>query len=123
MEYGNIRGAVRTMCSTFLSYHNATHVELLRLHQMNKSNTKLSIPAVELNRPLSVVTVKSLLSVLNSFPFSSARGPDGLTFMHMRDLLVYTAGPTAGILLLSLTKLLSVIMSGKVYTEIAQTFR
>ena len=52
---------------------------------------------------------------LRTFPLGSSRGPDELTPQHITDLF---AGDTDGRCLNSLTELISLLLAGKLYTEI-----
>ena len=117
LDCGDIRGAVRCLCSdeTMAEHGPATLQLLMDKHPpapLDRRNSPVST-----DPPLSI-TSKDVLKAVKSFTPGSAGGPDGLRPQHLADMV----GPQGGTLLDALTELMSLILSGGVPDEVRPTF-
>ena len=117
VEDGNIKAAIRLMCSEEKPATDvkATYEKLLERHPRPPLNRKQAhspddISAIQ-------VSEYEVISAIRSFPAGSSGGPDGVRPQHIMDLVnCQDSGPS---LLTSLTAFVNLLLDGKCSPEVS----
>ena len=121
VDNGDIKGAIRIISSDdVLSVHSESVVESLRSKHPpahEESNISSSPSPADLSKALKVGD-HQVLKAIHSFPSGSGGGPDLLKPQHLKDLMLKSVGESSRHLLVSLTSLCNLLLSGKVLQEV-----
>ena len=125
IEEGNLRGAIRLMCSKDVIADNSdeTFAALQAKHPQPYSDSvipplnNLSESVVDL-----LVPVQRIAFAIRSFPCGSAGGPDGLTPQHLKDMTGAPAGEEGSTLLSALATFVHFVLRGDVLEEVRPLF-
>src|SRR6218665_3533428 len=110
LEEGNIRAAVRILCSNE-SPVPADSESLEELLKMHPPPMDMSEPPLPPSNSLAFQTTEGdVMRMVRSFPAGSAGGPDGIRPQHMLDLI--TCKEVGITLLSSLTILMNIMLAG-----------
>ena len=114
-EMGNCKAAIIILCSEekLASFNEGTLKALQKNHPEPPADRRpFCDPKGNLwFHPLQVSAkkIKKVLQTLQTFPFSSMGGPDGLTSQHLKELLAETPDSK---LFSSMTQLINLILAG-----------
>src|SRR5664279_329638 len=116
MEDGNIRAAVRLLCSNEKPspLSDATYVKLQDKHPRAPSDRQSSPPIISTTGVS--VDEDEVLAAIRSFPAGSSGGPDGFRSKHLLDLV--SCKESGSELLSALTGFINLLLSGTCHPDI-----
>lgn len=118
---GDISGAVRVLCSQegIADYNDGTINKLKAKHPAEES-----IIAEEEIADLDNVETSNeeIVNAIKHFPVSSSGGIDGLRPRHLKDLISFSCGDAAEKLISASSKLVNVVRSGKICSDLLPVF-
>lgn len=119
LSEGNVSGAARLLFSNDdLASHSAETFAALRAkHPVPSASSQLPDPPGP-DVSAASVSVDAVHQAILSFPNGSAGGLDGLSPQHLKDLTTVPSGDTGAALLIQLTALINLMLSGLVNAEV-----
>ena len=113
LDEGNIRGAVRTMCSdsSLAPRNKETYAKLLKKHEPCPADRR---PFPESDYPPMLLQATDIKLAISLFPVGSAGGLSGLRPQHLKDITSRRTGDSGTSFVRSLTALSNIIIAGRV---------
>ena len=120
-EAGNLTNAFRSMNSKGVA--PITPVTIDALKSLHPDNPNFRAPSTKFKSTDNLVfSQESIDKAIKSFPKGTAPGPDGLRVQHLLDVLRMVPKNSTSDIRSSLTKLVALIVSGRVNTQFASVF-
>ena len=121
---GDIRGAVREVCSSnvIAPFSSETLTALLEKHPPAPADLNLPFPPEEGIHQPRTASRRDINKAIDYFKPGSAAGPDGLRPGHLKQLVGKSVGETGNWLLRTLAVFFNLVLSSKEPEHIKDTF-